>query len=258
MASSLDTCVVFTEPRVLSDKTAWSHFECQRPLCRLARQQHRCIVVSHLRWGRAIKEPCERWARRQHVAYDNFLADAADEEIGDATLRILCSWVTVVGCLAHDFHNAFRWSVTQYLDNIELMKSAWVATQSLRTGFDLLVTLLPRRIGRCIHFEDAADLESLARFWHMVGLSEPWAQLCVRLQIRWSEESLTIAEHLEHDAACPEQMCALFMHVWRFRTWSTSRSCGVGESCCTLLGSLFLGLEDLVSYILADEKTSKY
>ena len=103
--------------------------------------------------------------------------------------------------MAHDFHNAFRWSVTQYLDISELLSFAWVATQSLRTGFDLLVKFLIGWIGRCIRFEDAADFESLARFWHMVGLSEPWAQLCVRLQIRWSGGKLKIAEHLEHDAA---------------------------------------------------------
>ena len=68
-----------------------SHFECQRQLCDLARQQHRGIVISHHCWGRAIKEPCERWARRRHAAYDEFLAAAAPEKSEDATLRILCS-----------------------------------------------------------------------------------------------------------------------------------------------------------------------
>ena len=68
---------------------------------------------------------------------------------------------------------------------------------------------------RCISFEASADLEVVSRCWHMVDLSEQWV---LRLQIRWSRGKLTLAEHVEHDEACPQQIYALLLHVWGFRT----------------------------------------
>jgi hypothetical protein len=256
-ASGVDANVLFSEPKLLLDKTAWTHFEVQRQLCDLARQHHHGIVVSHHCWDRAVKQPCERLVRLRHRAFDEFLTNEEDEP-GTATLRILSSWVTAVGCLAHDFHNALKWSAKLYMDNKDVMRSAWIATESLRNGFDLLVSFLPRWLGSCISFEDADDLEVLARFWQMVGLSEQWVQLCVRLQIRWSGGKLKVAEHLEQDDAGPQQIITCLLHLWRFRTWSSSRWCGVGQSCRCMLGCLFVGLEALVSLIMSDEKASKY
>ena len=89
----------------------------------------------------------------------------------------------------------------------------------------------------------------------MVVLLELWVQLCVQLQIRRSHGKLKLAENVELDEACIQQNCARCLHVWGFRTWSSSRWCGVGDA--SLLGSLFLRLEDLASYVVADETFSK-
>ena len=52
----------------------------------------------------------------------------------------------------------------------------------------------------------------------MVVLSEQRVQLSVRLQIRRSHGKLKLDEHVEHDEACPQQIYALLLHVWGFRT----------------------------------------
>lgn len=57
-----DANVLYSEPRQLSDKSAWAHFEVQRQLSSMARQHHDGIVVSHHCWDRALKTSCEKLA----------------------------------------------------------------------------------------------------------------------------------------------------------------------------------------------------
>ena len=144
------------------------------------------------------------------------------------------------------------------IDREELMNSAWVATQRLRTGYDVLVELLLAWVGRCVQFEDAADLEGLVRSWHMVGLSEQWAQLCVRLQIRWSEGKLDIQEHLEHDEAYPTRFALSFCACGASRRGRRAVGAAWVKHVALRWGSLLLGLEALASYIMDVETSSKY
>ena len=84
----------------------------------------------------------------------------------------------------------------------------------------------------------------------MVVLPELWVQLCVQLQIRWSHGKLKLAENVELDEACLQQNCARCLHMWGFRTWSSSRWCGVGEAS-------FVGLVVARARRLADEAFSE-
>ena len=84
----------------------------------------------------------------------------------------------------------------------------------------------------------------------MVVWSELWVQLCVQLQIRWSYGKLKLAENVELDEACLQQNCARCLHVRGFRTWSSSRWCGVGEAS-------FVGLVVARARRLADEAFSE-
>ena len=68
---------------------------------------------------------------------------------------------------------------------------------------------------RCISFEASADLEVVSRCCYTVVLSERWV---LRLHFRWSRGKLKLAEHVELDEACPQQIYALLLHVWGFRT----------------------------------------
>lgn len=254
-----EPCVLYSEPLLLEDKTAWTHFEVQRRLADLGRQHHDGIIISHHCWDRALKSACEQLARKRHTAYDYHIeAEAEEQQQGAATLQVLMAWFACVGCIAHDFHNSLKWGTMLYLSCAETARSAWVVMQSLRSAYDLLVAALPRWLGRHISFQDHPDVEELARFWHMVGLSEDWAQSFVDLQMRLCDGRLLIAGHYQDDPELPQHIVTCVLHIWKFRTWSSSRWCGIGSACRTLLGCLFLGLESLAPDIMQDGKSSKY
>ena len=190
--------VLFVEPKLMHDKTSWAHFAAQQSFCRMARESHRhAITISHHIWDRAVKMPCGRHARCRHSAYDLFLEDAVGEE--EALLASLMSWVAVVGCACHDLHNALRWSVVEYLDNVATMRNCLIVLESLRNSFDQLIVNMPRWMVRSIDFVDHGSPASLAVFWGLFGLDEGWIQLLVHLQLRWHGGRLLVARRFAGD-----------------------------------------------------------
>ena len=250
--------LVFLEPRLMHDKTCWTHFEAQREIAKMARETHRSsISISHHIWDRAFKEPCERHALQRHVAFDQLLLDDSDgEETG--FLSVLLAWFTCVGCLAHDVHNSFRWSIITWVDNPDTMRSCWIALESLKNSFHQLVGALPAWIAANLVFEDTRDPDALLSFWSMIGLADEWLMLFMQLAIRWEDGKLKVAASLADAPSAPQQIVVALLHVWKFRTWSTSRWCAIGESCRCLVASLYTGLSSLVRQILDDPASSKY
>ena len=76
-----EVACLFVEPKLMLDKTSWSHFEAQTQFCSMARESHRqAVTISHHIWDRAVVEPCGRHARSRHAAYDLFLEEEVGEE----------------------------------------------------------------------------------------------------------------------------------------------------------------------------------
>ena len=91
-----------------------------------------------------------------------------------------------------------------------------------------------------------------------MGFKEPWLGLVVKLQVRFKDEKLYVAREYMYDMDLPAVLTALMFKTLRFRKWSDSRWLSVGESCRTLLGACLLGLPQLVRYIIASGRASKY
>ena len=254
--SSLESRVLFTEPVLLKNKTAWAHYQVQAdlwPMCRQLGHEH--IVISHHCWDRALLSACFRRQQQRHKAHQMHLESELGE--GPAYLLSLKSWQTAVGCFAHDCHNALKWSVLQHVTNRATMRDCWVVLESLGNGFDQLVKglrrWLPQHVGYC-----DGDADQLAQLWGLVGLDSKWLDYFVNLQIRWEGGQLLVREDLEDDPETPQMITLALLHAWKFKTWSDSRWCGLGQGCRSLLGAMLLGMPSLVDSIAEDPSQSNY
>lgn len=158
-SSGLDCCVLYTEPALMSDKTAWRHFEAHRQQSSSALQHHDGIVVPHDCSGRALKSSCEKLAPYPCAACDSHLMNERDE--ASASMSILLTWFACIGCVAHDFPNSLKLATRIYLNCAGTARSAWLMLTSLRSSLDVLVKALLVWLGSCIAFEGFQDLTQL-------------------------------------------------------------------------------------------------
>ena len=247
----------FEEPRLLGDKTAWSHFSAQIALRPMARElKWEGITISHHCWDRAIASACERYQRQRHKAYDQHLID--EYGMAKALCPIMSSWFVACGCFAHDCGNALRWSVLSFLADPQVMRATWIVLESLRNSYDLLVEALPTWIVDNVMYEDHHDPNSLESLYALLGLEDAWLHLFTFLQIRVVDGRLFVAAQLANDPKALELIVMCVLHAWNFKTWSTSRWCAVGPATRTLVLCLFIGLRSIVQSILANKTKSKY
>ena len=248
---------LISEPRLLGDKTAWAHYQAQQEFWPLARERgHTDIIISHHMWDRAVKAPCERHQRQRHAALSLALQSHMSE--GEAIWTDLCSWFTCTGCVAHDVHNALKWSVFSLINDRSTVKSCWVVLESLRNGYNLLVQEMGQWIADKIEFSDHANLDVLRRLWLLMGLTDEWVTLFVDVQLRWENGRLCVGEKWRAEPTTPQAVTTCLMHVWAFRSFSDSRWCSLGAGCRSLVSSLMVGLADLAQNIILNPRCSNY
>jgi hypothetical protein len=246
---------VLPDPVLLADKTAWSHFEAQRRLFPLPRQLgHRGIALHHHVWDGAVKSACERAARQLHSAHH--LHTASIETDGETILLQLRSWVTCVRCILHVCHNGLRWAISEWINDKDLTRSCWIVSESLVNSQHVLLEHLDSWVEAHIEYSDS--LENLAELWALLGFCGDWLDLLVGLQLRWHQGRLHVGEHLRHDPRRPQLLRTAFVRVFRFRSFSSSRWCGVAETARCLVSGSLIGLDSLANCILAEPSARKF
>ena len=248
-----DCEVLFSDPRLLEDKSAWSHYHAYEQLVpKMARENHHdAVTISHSVFDRAIQAPMAKHLEQRHKAYDLFLE--TELKPGEAFLAIQRSWVTSTGCFAHDAHNSLKWSVISFLGDREMMRDLWVVLESLRSSYDDLVRAFGPWVLEVLVFEDT-DGAGLACLWELCGLKDPWLSVAVNLQLRWENNKLKVAECFRGDPEMLQAISMVVLHIWKLKTWSSSRWCGVGTQCRVLLASMLAGLRGLVDSIFVTRK----
>ena len=82
----------------------------------------------------------------------------------------------------------------------------------------------------------------------------------LRLQLRWdpSDGRLKVARQFLHSSTVTEEVLKVLKATWKFAQFSESRFIGMGSTSRTLVASVCLGLQDLVSYIKARPDESNW
>jgi hypothetical protein len=248
--------VLVTDPVLMADKTAMTHYNCQEMFWQGGRLYgHEGILVSVCIWDRAVFSACKRRQQQRAEAY-RIHTEAVSGE-GVAHMQWLLHWQVFSPCRAHDCHNALKWSTQLQVSDRATMRSVWIVLESLRNAYSLLVRALPSWLPARLVFQTYQGSD-LAGLYRVMGISDEWLPLFVDLQLRWQDGCLMVRADLEHFEDTPKQISLCLLHIWKFRTWSDSRWCGMTRACRCLVQSLCCGLADLVKWIQNDPSMSNY
>ena len=81
-------------------------------------------------------------------------------------------------------------------------------------------------------------------------------ELATDLQIWWDGHRLLVSAKYEDEPTLHEKVTGLLLTVFRFKKFTDSRWCTLGDSSRTLVASLSLGLDALIELIRKDPRTS--
>lgn len=175
--------VLFCEPKLLADKTAWTHFVAFRRLLPLGREvRHTGLILRHFVYDRAVSSAMTRHVRQLMETRRIFEEGHMPE--GRARLSFLLSWTTSVACVNHDARNSLRWGLLGIYASKDKLRSLYITIEALRQSVDELVQHAAFWIGRRLRFEVAALSAVLRRLWTMVGFAGEWVEHFVDVELR--------------------------------------------------------------------------
>lgn len=252
----------FRDPVPLDNgKGAWPCFsaacECF-PL--LKKMGHHGIAISHYGADRALQSSLERLMRQRHGLFHE--VSGADDSSGGglATLDSLTDWIVSTGCANHDAQNALKWGLAGLECGDEVTKKLHIVVESLRNGYDLLQTYLPKFLTQSLTLvaDDGATPGHSEEFWASMCVEPAVLQDLVELGLRWRKGRLQIYESAASKPDFVEKVTACMLSVFRFKRFTDSRWCTIGDSCRSLFASLALGLSGLVALVRSEPKTSDF
>lgn len=151
--TALGTAVCLSEPRRLLDKTSWCHYAAFEDMnCNPRDFGAQGIVINFGCWDRAV---CSSMGKLYAAYQERCLAMAtATFEPGARRLMELTTWTLTGACKADDAHRALRWALASWIDDAEIVKSAFLVIEALRNSYSMLVEHLPKWIAKVLKYSD--------------------------------------------------------------------------------------------------------
>ena len=115
-----------TDPKLLSDKSAWSHYSAFKQFLPVDREMgHTGLCLSHCIYDRAVFASMRRKHKQLHAARKAYEEGFMHE--GQARMSWLLSWDTAVPCANHDAHNALKWRALVFYPNKNTVRNMFKA-----------------------------------------------------------------------------------------------------------------------------------
>ena len=167
------TAVILRDPLPLhKGKGAWPLFsagvEFLPKLCDLG---HSGISIYHFAFDRALHDSLVRHFKEHFSFWARHTQSPSSTVVAGGTPTPLLQWVLGTGCACHDTHNAFKWGMHQQFQNLELLKELYIAIESIRNSYGLLVRYMPKWLLQKLKFVECSD--------HASGLGPLWTALGV-------------------------------------------------------------------------------
>ena len=212
---------LFSEPTEILDTGVDTHFARYRKFVRLPIEiGHMGGNVNGFVLDGALKSAFEKRNNQLVRALEMGLEEKMGE--GQAFLLACLSLWVYITCFSHITHTAFKRSVSDYISNAAIMRSAWICFESLRNSGGVLTRHFRPWYAEVLAFADS-DSGVCMETWALVGLAGIWLHLAVTLRLRWKDGRLWEAARFEgspHLCSVVEMLC---VHIWTFKTWSESR-----------------------------------
>lgn len=199
--------------------------------------------------------PCSRVATGS--AYHHQLHGDLDQ--GDAKLNELTHWYVSSKCVFHLVHGSLKSSVIDYSEYKMLMKKCWVTLEALPSSYGQLLKNAATWVDARLYFEDW-DMPCQAGLWRTLGIEPEVAERFVDLQLRWDPAAGKLKVGVRHvnDPSISSEIVSLLCTTSRFRSFSDSRWISLGGTARKLVVATMLGIENLVSWIMAAAGESKH
>jgi hypothetical protein len=217
----------------------------------------RGIVIFHLVADRALHTALARkLASRAKAFYDpRFGPDLGDE----ATLLEKTEIFLSLGCAAHDCQNALKWALAPAAQG-DTLHDIHILVESLRNSFAILQARLHTFLLKYLRFRSvgSTDPQPVLLFWQALGAEPHALDLLCELDPWWEDDYLWVNKELADDPAMLEKVTTAILYQFKWRKFVESRFCTVGSCCRALLGSLAVGLPQLVRITRDDPTTTDY
>jgi hypothetical protein len=243
-------------PRPLrAGKAADNHFVAACEFAgRLSLDKHDSIMITHLCFDRAIFSAVHnRFVQLQAMRFD-----ASGEMSLDFVVRENSSWLTAVGCCAHDMQHAIKWGLYRAVEP-GLIDDIHISTEALLNSIGPLYAHLKPWLVRVVSFTGTQSEDLASRWWRFLGAEPQWLDLLSEVRPPFFRSGSLhvnpgICNHIDH----MEKIMRCWVYCLRWRHFTESRWCSIGMACRQLLRSLSMGVESLVSETRADKSVSDY
>ena len=240
-SGSWTVAMMFREPVPLSaGKTAWNFFAAYTEFMPMLQSLgHRGPCITHIHADRAVFSALLRKARQRHAAYREMWPS-------DDTMAYLFDLVLGTACPLHDIQNGLKWGCAMYTKGSEL-RDFHITMESLRNS----AALLYQHVGEFIMYNLAFDpvdydFDEVCAFWIAMGIHVDWVERIAELNPIWREGKLYVNARVRLQKNWRDEVAIVCVCIFKWRRFSESRWCGSATAGKSLLGSLSIGLEELV------------
>lgn len=134
-----------------------------------------------------------------------------------------------------------------------------IVLEAMRNSFGLLHGHLKRFIHESLDFSGKPQGEDEdTAFWVSLGVAPDIVETLVDLGLRWCKGCLYVSSKHRRSEDLVAKVSSAMVALFRFRKFSDSRWCTVGDSCRTLTAALCCGLGGLVALVRSSPTTSDF
>jgi hypothetical protein len=250
-------CVIADPVPMTAGKSATHQYTAAKDFFPLVKELgHKGVCITHYCFDRAGYAPVSKLLKQRHCLY-HARAVSMDPS-GAAQLQQRLDWVVGTGCSNHDCQNALKWGLAS-LHQTEDLKDLYIVIQSLRNSFDVIHGYLKIFVTENLQFvQDAGDSQEVYQYWVQLGIQSDVAETLAELGLRWANGHLQVSERHKSSDSLIETVCSSMLVVFKWKKFTDSRWCTIGDACRALVASLTVGLEPMVKKLRADSKTSDW
>ena len=250
---------LFAEPRLLSEgKGQWHIFVAATELFPLPRKLgHKGPLLQHVVADRAQLTAVARLLRcRQELFYSEEHGRCEDQRALELELT---DFFFFNGCVLHDTQNALQWSV-QGLASGDSLQHCHIIMESLRNSSVPLLATIPALVSHSLAFREqpAANDLVLSEFWSLLGVEATLMESVVTIDPWFSNGALLVNASVQHMADPVQAVVHSITALCRWRAFTESRFLSMSTAAAGLLGSLAVGLKQLVLQAKESPLTSSY
>ena len=235
--------VVLLQPRSLSAGTTALHcYACAEAAFETLKQKgFTGISIAHYCIDRANMSAMMDLLEARHAKW------AAEHlRLGGPVQQRLMDWVTCTGCAMHDASKALQWALDPWVTEKQMLKDLHIVIESCRQAYDLLEEYMPAFLIKHMERVDTPYSKAeVAHWWRCLGAGADWIDSLVDVNPFFLQGKLRVSMMADGKVLLASTVANCLFYVFKLKTFSETRWCGVGQSCRGLVASLSVGLYPL-------------